>query len=157
VRFGRGVTCSAGAGGAIVLGPHTEIGAGTSISASPNASLTLGSNVFVSGGCILAAAKAVTVGSESMIAEFVSIRDHDHDPAYPPRAGRTLAQAVHIGERVWIGGKASVVRGGSIGDDAIVGAHALVNRPIPARAVAVGVPARVVRINKQRTTSIPMN
>jgi len=51
---------------------------------------------------------------------------------------------------VWIGAKASVVAGGGIGDDAVIGAHAFVNREVPECAVAVGVPVRVVRINEAR-------
>jgi acetyltransferase-like isoleucine patch superfamily enzyme len=76
---------------------------------------------------------------------MVSIRDHDHDPAHPPRSGRILQADVFIGERVWIGAKASVVRGVVIDEDVVIGAHALVNRSVPARSLAVGVPARVVR------------
>lgn len=80
-----------------------------------------------------------------MISEFVAIRDHDHDPAYPPRSGRNLKSPVRIGERVWIGAKASVGRGVEIGDDTVIGGHAFVNRSVPANSLAVGVPARVVR------------
>ena len=146
VRFGPGVRCHAGPGGRIVLGDGVEIGAGTGLVAQPGGELLVGERVFISGGCTIAAEKHVSIGRESTLAELVSIRDHDHDPAHPPRSmGNTLQADVDIGERVWIGAKATVVRGGSIGDDAVVGAHAVVNRPVPARCLAVGVPARVVR------------
>jgi acetyltransferase-like isoleucine patch superfamily enzyme len=105
----------------------------------------LGERVFVAGGCIIAATRHVSVGGESMVAELVSIRDHDHDPAYPPRSGRILQADVRIGKRVWIGAKATVVRGATIEDDAVIGAHAVVNRQVPAAALAAGVPARVKR------------
>jgi acetyltransferase-like isoleucine patch superfamily enzyme len=144
VRFGPDVRCSAN-GGRIVIGAGSEVGGGTSLLAQPGAILTLEERVFVAGGCIIAAGRHVSIGAESMVAELVSIRDHDHDPAYPPRSGRTLQADVRIGKRVWIGAKATVVRGGRIDDDAVIGAHALVNRPVPAAALAAGVPARVKR------------
>jgi acetyltransferase-like isoleucine patch superfamily enzyme len=145
VRFGRGVSCTAAPNGRVVLGDDVEVGATTSLTAMSGATLEIGDSVFISGGCTIAAAQRLRIGRESMIAELVSIRDHDHDPAHPPRSGHSLKSDLDIGERVWLGAKATVVRGGSIGDDAVIGAHGLVNRPVPASALAVGVPARVVR------------
>jgi acetyltransferase-like isoleucine patch superfamily enzyme len=145
VRFGGGVRCLAEDGGRITIGDDVEVGVGTTLAALRGGSLVVAERVFISGGCTVAAAKHVSIGRESLIAELVSIRDHDHDPAYAPNSGRRLQTDVTIGERVWIGAKASVVRGGRIGDDAVVGAHALVNREVPSAALAVGVPARVVR------------
>jgi acetyltransferase-like isoleucine patch superfamily enzyme len=85
-----------------------------------------------------------------MIAEMVTIRDHDHDLAYPPRSGRTVARPVHVGRRVWIAAKATIVKGASVGDDAVIGAHAVVTRNIPDQSLAVGVPAVVIRHNLRR-------
>jgi len=51
---------------------------------------------------------------------------------------------VHVGEGAWLGAGATVLDGVSIGDGAIVGAGAVVRGDVPARAVAAGVPARVI-------------
>lgn len=107
--------------------------------------IDIGHDVFMSHLCLIAANERVEIGDETMIAEMVIIRDHDHDPDQPPRSGATLTAAVKIGRRVWLGSKATVVRGGSVGDDSVIGAHGLVNRPVPDASLAVGVPARVVR------------
>jgi acetyltransferase-like isoleucine patch superfamily enzyme len=128
-----------------VIGDGVEIGAGTTLAVGPGGQLVVGDHVFISGYCTIAATGHISIGPESMIGEMVSIRDHDHDHAYPPLSGRVQQADVRIGARVWIAAKASVVRGGAIGDDAVIGAHALVNRPVPARSLAVGVPARVIR------------
>jgi acetyltransferase-like isoleucine patch superfamily enzyme len=133
-------------GARIIIGPGAEVGDGTWFTASrPDAEIVMGHDVFISGSCIIAATRSITIGEESMIAELVSIRDHDHDPAQPPRSGAIIEQPVIIGSRVWIGAKASVLRGATVGDDAVVGAHALVNSPVPPNSLAVGVPATVVR------------
>lgn len=131
--------------GTVAIGDGVEIGEGTFVLAQDGGAVVVGSRTFISGLCIIAAAQRIEIGEESMLAEMVCVRDHDHDPDLPPRSGHRLVEPVRIGDRVWLGSKSSVVRGGSVGDDAVVGAHALVNRPIPAGVVAAGVPARIVR------------
>jgi len=111
----------------------------------PGGLLSIADGAIVGRGCVIAAERHVSIGRDSGVSEWSSIRDHDHDPAYPPKSQRTLQSDVCIGERVWIGGKVTIVRGGSIGDDAVIGAHAVVNRAVPAGCLAVGVPARVIR------------
>jgi acetyltransferase-like isoleucine patch superfamily enzyme len=146
VRFGQRVSCRAVPGSRIELGDRVEIGEGTSIvTLRPGAELIIRNDVFISGGCTIAGAKRIEIGPGSMIAELVSIRDHDHDPAFPPRDGRMLSEPVTIGERVWLGAKVSVVRGGSVGSGSVIGAHGVVDIAIPADCLAVGVPARVKR------------
>ena len=56
-----------------------------------------------------------------------------------------MIQPVHIGDHVWIGARAVVLKGVTIGDGAIVAAGAVVVDNVPPRALAAGVPARVVR------------
>jgi acetyltransferase-like isoleucine patch superfamily enzyme len=146
VRFGHGVRCNVQGTGTIRVGAGTEIGARTSLSAGDGAEVEIGPAVFIAGDCIVAASRRVSVGAGSMIAELVSVRDHDHDPAYPPREGRMLVGEVSIGERTWIAAKSTVVRSaGCIGNDATVAAHALVNRPVEPGWLVAGVPARPVR------------
>jgi len=52
---------------------------------------------------------------------------------------------VRIGAHSWIGTRTTIVDGVTIGDHAIIGAHSLVNKDVPAGAVAYGSPAKVVR------------
>jgi acetyltransferase-like isoleucine patch superfamily enzyme len=145
-RFGPGVTCRVQRGGVIELGRGVEIAARTSLIAGPGATLYIGDNVFIGGLCLIAASQRIVIGSGSMLAELVTIRDHDHDPSQPPRAGRMLVGELLIGERVWVGAKATIVRRcATIGNDAVIGANALVNRPVPAGCLAAGVPAVIRR------------
>jgi acetyltransferase-like isoleucine patch superfamily enzyme len=46
---------------------------------------------------------------------------------------------------VWVGAKATILQGVTIGDNAVIAAHAVVNRDVPAYVVAGGIPARVLR------------
>jgi len=55
-----------------------------------------------------------------------------------------VSQGVRIGEAVWLGAGAMVLDGVDVGAHAVVGAGAVVRDAVPPRAIAVGVPARVV-------------
>lgn len=145
MRFGRHVSCRASGGGRVVIGDRVEIAPGTSLLAADGGTLVIGADVFVGPGCNFAASGRIAIGEASMIAEGVTIRDHDHDPSMPPRSGRMLQADVTVGSRVWIAAKASVGRGVTIGEDAVVAAHAFVSRDVPADSLVGGVPARVLR------------
>ena len=114
--------------------------------------LSVGAGTIFGHHCTLAARESVIIGEDCLIAELVSIRDHDHcfDRLDMPTRdqGFTIAP-VRIGRNVWLASKVCVTKGVTIGDNAIVGANAVVTRDIPANAIAVGVPARVVRMRGQ--------
>ncbi|MDA8057258.1 MAG: acyltransferase [Actinomycetota bacterium] len=109
--------------------------------------VTVGPGTIFGHHCTVAAHEAVEIGRDCLLAELVSIRDHDHAFAATETAivhqGREVAP-VRIGDNVWLGAKVTVVKGVSIGDNVVVGAHAVVTRDIPPDSIAVGVPARVV-------------
>jgi acetyltransferase-like isoleucine patch superfamily enzyme len=98
--------------------------------------------------CTVAADRGVVIGRDCLLAEMVSVRDHDHafvDPDRPVLDQGRATEPVRIGDNVWLGAKVTVTKGVTIGSDVVVGAHAVVTSDLPDRCVAAGVPARVVR------------
>jgi acetyltransferase-like isoleucine patch superfamily enzyme len=90
----------------------------------------------------------VELGDSVLVADDVYISDFDHrfdDPNRPIKDQGIVKSRVRIGDDVWLGTKATVVRGVAIGDGAVVGANAVVTHDIPDYGVAVGSPARVIR------------
>jgi acetyltransferase-like isoleucine patch superfamily enzyme len=106
--------------------------------------LHLGERVFINSGCRFQDQGGITIGDDCLIGHDVVMAtlNHDMDPA---RRADLHPAPIVVGDRVWIGAKATVLPGVTIGEDAVVGAAAVVTKDVPAGAVVVGSPARVVR------------
>ena len=147
----RGNRIRVGAEARVEFGPRawlrTDHGA-NQITAFPGARVALGPDAFVNGAMIHAKTE-ISIGSECRLAFGSRILDadlHALDRDTPERIA-----PVKIGDRVWIGADAIVLRGVTIGDDVVVGAGAVVTRDLPSRCLALGQPARPVREIAPRT------
>ncbi|MFK5598823.1 sugar O-acetyltransferase [Methylobacterium sp. HMF5984] len=109
--------------------------------------ITLGPEAFLNFGCVILDVVAVTIGACTQIGPGVQIltADHPRDPD-ARRSGLEFGRPIAIGANVWIGGAALILPGVTVGDDAIIGAGAVVTRDVPAGATVVGNPARVVTL-----------
>lgn len=92
---------------------------------------------------VIVARQRITIGEGSMLGEMTVVRDSDHDRAPgAPLGDRHRSSPIAIGRHVWLGARATVLRGVNIGDGATVGAGAVVTRDVAPNATVVGVPAR---------------
>jgi serine acetyltransferase/coenzyme F420-reducing hydrogenase beta subunit len=96
-------------------------------------------------GVTITCGSYIKIGKNCHIAREAVIRDYDghyvEDPNY-----RT-AKPVIIGDNVWIGYRAMILKGVTIGDGAIIAANAVVTKDVPAYAIAAGNPAKTIRRN----------
>lgn len=113
------------------------------IAIATDARLRVGSGYMNHGGMIDCFGE-ITIGENALIGPQVVIRDSDN---HTPPGGGPMTAPVHIGNRVWIGQRAMILKGVSIGDGAVIAAGAVVTRDVPARTMVGGVPARVLREN----------
>jgi acetyltransferase-like isoleucine patch superfamily enzyme len=146
VRVGRGCRLFLDPRGRLELGAGCEVDDATTIAVYGDGHIELGPGSFVGHHCTLAAREAIEIGAGTYLAELVSVRDHDHAVGSPPSSGEMTVDPVVIGPNVWIGAKATVLRGARIGEGAVIGANAVVRGELPARSVCAGVPARVIRL-----------
>jgi len=109
--------------------------------------LEIGDDVWFSPGCTLAVHDSVSIGSNCVFAEYVSIHDNNHAGGAldQPLAGRGFDTApIRIGENVWVGAKATILMGVTIGENAVVGANSVVTRDVAPGARVAGAPAREI-------------
>lgn len=105
-----------------------------------------GDNVFLNFNCVILDCARVDIGSGTQIGPAAQIYTATHPLDPKARAGgKEFAAPVKIGKNVWIGGGAVILPGVNIGDGAAIGAGAVVTKDVPAFAVAVGNPAKVIR------------
>lgn len=133
----------------INLGSHVTIGRFSSI-VSKNAVITLGNGCNISSHCRIASESKLTIGNSVLIAAYCYIGPGNHrfdDPEKPLiEQGMAEFKGVTIGDNAWIGTRATVLDGVTIGKNAIIGAHSLVTTDVPDNAIAVGTPAKVIRM-----------
>ena len=116
----------------------------------------LGSDVSIGMNCTFVDNEKIQIGSRVLLASNVQIYTSSH-PVLPGERlifdpekrkttfFRTYARPVVIEDNVWIGAGCILLPGVTIGENSVIGAGSIVNRPIPANCVAVGNPCRVVR------------
>jgi acetyltransferase-like isoleucine patch superfamily enzyme len=130
----------------IRLGSGVFIGR-NSILSCKNGDIELADGANIGFNCEVFSASRVTIGANVLMAAYSYVIGGDHDFSNPTAAvlsqPRTSA-GVAVGAGAWIGAGAKILDGVSIGERAIVGAGAVVRESVPAHAVAVGIPARVV-------------
>lgn len=102
----------------------------------------------------------VDIGEDTIISDDVHLLSggHQHSASgftHNFQAQPSQKQRISIGRNCWVGARAVVMA--NVGDNCLIGAGAVVTRPIPANSVAVGVPARVVRVLEMDERIDPMS
>jgi acetyltransferase-like isoleucine patch superfamily enzyme len=146
VRLGRGVYINVVKGGHLEIGDDVHVDSHAQLTAEGE--LMIGANTYVGSGTIIAASGSMTIGRDVLIAAYCTIRDQDHrvDQFERPYRLQGLTHSpVRIGNNVWVGTKATVLRGVSIGEGAVIGANAVVTSDVEANWLSAGVPAKPVK------------
>jgi acetyltransferase-like isoleucine patch superfamily enzyme len=132
----------------IVLGDGVFLGRGTILSCK-DGDIVLGDHVNVGFHSEIFSGSSVTVGKHGLFAAYTYLVGGGHEFERADRAvleQPRSSRGISVGDNVWLGAGAKVLDGVRIGRDVVVGAGAVVTADLPDGAVAVGVPARVVRL-----------
>ena len=117
-----------------------------------NPTVRIGNHTFIGSQCIMRLAKEVSIGEHCLIAGGVQIFDNNGHPleAEARQEGLPVSadtvKPVIIGNNVWIGSRATVLPGVTIGDNSVVASGSVVTKSVPANAIVGGNPARVIKL-----------
>jgi acetyltransferase-like isoleucine patch superfamily enzyme len=117
--------------------------------------LHIGAKTVLGQECTISAFQHVSVGRECIIADRVMMIDFDHgvvEVERPIREQGIYKRDVRVGHNVWIGYGACVLRGVTVGDNAVIGASSVVTADVPANAVVGGSPAKLIRRRREPRT-----
>jgi acetyltransferase-like isoleucine patch superfamily enzyme len=146
-RSSEGALISLAPGSRLETGDGVLIANGAQVHVAPGAEVTIGDRTYLNPNSRILSARQIQIGADCAIAWGVQIMDFDgHELERDGEWGPSEAP-VRIGDRVWIGARATVLKGVTIGDGAVIGAAAVVTRDVPPRTLCAGNPAKVVREN----------
>ncbi|MEM1157462.1 MAG: acyltransferase [Verrucomicrobiota bacterium] len=137
--------------GSIHFDKHVELGHYTVLNAW-GGRIQISENTFIGPQCTFYGHGGITIGSNCLIAGNTCIVSSNH--TIPPvdkkiRDCPSILKPTHIGNDVWIGFSSTILGGVHIGDGAVIGAGSVVTKNIPAAAIAVGNPARIIRYREE--------
>lgn len=115
---------------------------------SPHSRIELGDRVAFNNNAMLKSeGPGIRIASDSIFGAHVEVFDSDFHDLHPERRhnGTQRMAPVEIAENVFVGMSVKILKGVTVGADSVIGAGAVVTRPIPAGVIAAGNPARVVR------------
>ncbi len=115
---------------------------------SPN-KISIGNNVWISKNIALYGSGGIKIGDDVVIAKDVSIISSNH--AFRKSGEKINSQGyenakkpITIGNDVWIGDRAIILKEVSVGNGAVIGAGSVVTKDLPNYSIAAGNPARVI-------------
>jgi acetyltransferase-like isoleucine patch superfamily enzyme len=148
--IGKNVKIEIGPLAHVYLDRWSWVGNGTKLRAH-GGFIRIGSKSVLGEEITFSTYEEISIGRECVIADRAMFIDFDHITADPEQAIRKqglYSKPVRVGNNVWIGYGASILRGVTIGDGAVVGTNAVVTKDVPANAVVGGAPAKVLRMRE---------
>jgi acetyltransferase-like isoleucine patch superfamily enzyme len=148
--LGRGLELKIEPRGEIRFGRFVWIGDGSKIRCHEGI-VEIGSKTVMGQECTISAYQQVRIGEECVIADRAMFIDFDHgivEVERPIRSQGIYKRDVEVGNNVWIGYGACILRGVSVGDNSVIGTNSVVTKDVPANAVVGGIPARIIRMRE---------
>jgi acetyltransferase-like isoleucine patch superfamily enzyme len=148
--LGRGLELKIEPRAEVRFGRFVWIGDGSKIRCHEGV-VEIGSKTVMGQECTISAYQRVRIGEQCVIADRAMFIDFDHgivEVERPIRSQGIYKRDVEVGNNVWIGYGACILRGVSVGDNSVIGTNAVVTKDVPANAVVGGIPARIIRMRE---------
>jgi len=129
-------------GGKMIL-KDTYINTGAYVHCSESAVLKI-DNSYIGMNTVIAAAKCIEIKAYCEIAEMVVIRDQNHSHnlnSTPIRSLESISAPIIVNQNVWIGSKATILKGVTVGENSVIAASAVVTKDVKECTIVKGIPA----------------
>ena len=135
--------------GQIAIGQDFALASGfgtVAIATAPEGQIEIGDSVTINYGTAISARQQIKIGNRVNIGPFCIISDSDL-PLPLDGGPEDVARPIEIGDDVWLACRVTLLPGARIGAGAVIAAGSVVSGDVPARAVASGIPARVLHVS----------
>ena len=145
----------------IEIGRNCALDRGVTLICSGAASdvpkIKISANTYINRNTIIDAIALIKIGRDCAIGPNCYLTDHDHGLklGLSPLQQPMIARQTIIGDRVWLGANVTILKGVNIGNDVSIGAGSVVTKDIISGAIAVGVPAKVLRMKELEDYEVP--
>jgi maltose O-acetyltransferase len=132
-------------GGSLHVGRHADLRQGVILNLDGD--LVVGDRVVLSVGLYVHCAERITIGADTIIGEYSSIVDSMHlrTPVGVPVHHAVGSAPVTIGSNVWVGTKAVIASGVTVGDQSFVAGNSVVTKDVEPWSLVGGIPARQLK------------
>ena len=133
------------------VGKNVIIYSNTIFEFGVNSKFYLGNNSLLSYGVLISCRKKISIGNDTQIGEYTSIRDTTHDYSelgLPMKYNPDISKEVIIGNNVWIGRGCIILPGSIIEDGVVIGANSVVKGHLKADKIYAGTPVKFIKYRK---------
>lgn len=135
-----------GSGAEIHVGNNVQLEKSVHLALGNGARIYIGDSTYVGESSLVLAVKEVRIGSGCAISMHVVMMDTSSHPiGLEGEPLETKIGPIEIGNHVWIGSRAVILKGVKVGEGAIIANNAVVTRDVPPKALVGGNPARIIR------------
>lgn len=138
------------------LGQHVRVRRNCYLSATYGR-ISIGEHSLIAHNCWIGGHGSTSIGSNTLIGPGVVIVSSNHDMSsdhFPAVEAPEIASTIQIGKNCWVGANSTIVPGVKIGDECVVAGGSVVTQDVPARHLAAGNPAKVVKRLKPRVGNL---
>jgi acetyltransferase-like isoleucine patch superfamily enzyme len=148
VEFRRGIELRAHGKASIHIGDNNRFDRGIRILATNGSTIKTANGVRIGLYSVLNGGDSITIGEKSLVSGFVYLQTSMH--AYASKQLNVQDQGfkhapIHLAENTWLGTHVVVLPGVNIGNGAIVGSNAVVNKSVEPYQIVGGIPAKIIK------------
>ncbi len=136
----------------IKIGRGTSIWTGARFTGGRMNAITIGNYCSIPYNSFWVVGAPITIGDHVVFGHMVELYTSDHDPDDPAFSRRDAP--IVIGDRVWIGSRAIILKGVTVGEGAVVAAGSMVTRDVAEYTIVAGRPATYIRERGARDLTI---